>query len=65
LAQENAYVSYEVRQLVVGSHLLLFTVDDEKRTVWVVALRHGHRIPRPREIPPNLTALRNPGVSED
>ena len=26
-AQEDAYVAYEVRQLVVGNHLLLFTVE--------------------------------------
>ena len=31
LAEEDAYVSYEVRQLVVGGHLLLFTVDDDRR----------------------------------
>ena len=42
-ADEDAYVEYEVRQLIVGSHLLLFTVDDERRKVWIAGLRHGHR----------------------
>jgi plasmid stabilization system protein ParE len=54
-AQEDDYVVYEVRQLVVGSHLLLFTVDDDKRTVWIFGLRHGHRLPRPGDLPPDLS----------
>jgi plasmid stabilization system protein ParE len=51
LAQEDEYLEYEVRKLVVGSHLLLFTVDDDRRTVWIVGLRHGHRLPLPEELP--------------
>jgi len=50
MAEENAYVEFEVRQLVVGSHLLLFTVDEKQETVWVVGLRHGHRRPRPDDL---------------
>ena len=61
-AQEDDYVSYDVRQLVVGSHLLLFTVDDDRRTVWIVGLRHAHRRPRPQDLPPQLDAL--PGRDE-
>ena len=52
-AEENTYVDYEVRQFVVGSHLLLFTVNDEHRKVWILGLRHGHRLPRPGELPPD------------
>ena len=63
-AQENDYVAYEVRQLVVDSHLLLFTVDDDKRTVWIVGLRHGHRRPRPHDLSPDLDALRGSDESE-
>lgn len=48
---ESEFVDYEVRQLVVGSHLLLSTIDEERRTVWIVGLRHGQRLPRPRELP--------------
>ena len=50
-ALEDAYVKLEVRQLVVGSHLLLFTVDDDLSVVWVIGLRHGHRLPRPEDLP--------------
>ena len=34
VAEEDAYLEYEVRQLVVGRHLLLFTIDSDRRTVW-------------------------------
>lgn len=44
-AEEDKYLESEVRQLIVGKHLLLFTVDDDRRKVWVVGLRHGHRLP--------------------
>ncbi len=50
-AEEDAFVSYEVRQLVIDSHLLLFTVSDEQRKVWIIGLRHGHRLPRPQDLP--------------
>ena len=47
LAEEDAYVEYEVRQLVVGNYLLLFTVDDAARTVSVLSLRHARRLAEP------------------
>ncbi len=50
LAEEDAYVEYEVRQLIVGTHLLLFTVDDEGRRVWVLGLRHGRRLADPEAL---------------
>ncbi|MHC4409894.1 MAG: type II toxin-antitoxin system RelE/ParE family toxin, partial [Planctomycetota bacterium] len=50
-AEEDEYVAYEVRQLVVGSHLLLFRIDEDRKSVFVVGLRHGHRLPRPGELP--------------
>ncbi len=56
-AHEDEFVAYEVRQLVVGSHLLLFTIDDEQRKVWVVGLRHGRRLPRPEELPEDRASL--------
>ncbi len=56
-AEEDAYVGYDVRQLVIHSHLLLFTVDHDRRTVWVLALRHGHQRPRPADLPPDPTSL--------
>ena len=42
-AEEDAYAKYEVRRLVIDSHLLLFTIDDDRRKVWIIGLRHGHR----------------------
>lgn len=56
LAEEDAYVEYEVRQLVVGRHLLLFTVDEARRRIWIIGLRHGYRLPRPGELPQNPAA---------
>ena len=55
-AEEDAFVEFEVRRLVVDSHLLLFTVDDEHRKVWIIGLRHGHRLPRPDDLPQDPAA---------
>jgi hypothetical protein len=35
----------------VGSHLLLYTTDESRHTVRIVGLRHGHRLPRPGDLP--------------
>lgn len=56
-AQEDQLVAYEVRQFVVGSHLLLFTVDEDQRKVWVIGLRHGHRLPRREDLPEDQASL--------
>ncbi len=56
-AQEDDFVAYEVRQLVIGSHLILFMIDDDQRKVWVVGLRHGHRLARPQDLPQDKTSL--------
>ena len=61
LAEESSYVGVEVRQLIIGKHLLLFTVDEPRRTIWIVGCRHGHRRPRPDEIPPGADA---PGLPD-
>jgi len=45
VAQESAHVDYEIRQILVGSHLLLFRVDEEAARVTIVGLRHRHRLP--------------------
>lgn len=50
LAAENDYVEEEVRQLVVGNHLLLYSVDDDRRTVWILGLRRGQQLPRPEDL---------------
>jgi hypothetical protein len=40
-----------VRRVIVGNHLLLFTVDEADRQVWVIGFRHGSRLPRPEDLP--------------
>lgn len=50
VAEESRYLAFEVRQLIVGSHLLLFAVDDKTKVVSVLGLRHGHRLPRPGDL---------------
>ena len=47
---------YVVRRIVLDSHLILFTIDEANTTVYVVGLRHGAKLPRPRELPPDPKA---------
>jgi len=54
LAIEDEYLPYEVRRVLIGNHHLLFTVDERAKTVWVIGLRHGSRLPRPRDLPPEM-----------
>lgn len=51
LAAEDEHCNYEVRKLIHGRHLILFTVDDESETVYVMGCRHGMRLPRPDDLP--------------
>jgi mRNA-degrading endonuclease RelE of RelBE toxin-antitoxin system len=50
LAPESAYKSYEVRRVIVGDYLILFTIDEPASTVWVIGFRHGSRLPRPGDL---------------
>ena len=51
LAPENAHRPYEIRRLLIGQYLALFTIDEAKRAVHVIGFRHGYRLPRPGELP--------------
>lgn len=51
LAPEDQFRPYEIRMRIVGDHLLLFTVDNDAKAVWVIGFRHGHRLPRSGELP--------------
>lgn len=51
LAIENEFRPYEIRKLIHGRHQILFTIDDESRTVYVIGCRHGMRLPRPDDLP--------------
>jgi plasmid stabilization system protein ParE len=51
LAEEDAHRSYEIRRLIFGDYLALYTIDDVEKTVRVVGFRHGARLPRPDDLP--------------
>jgi mRNA-degrading endonuclease RelE of RelBE toxin-antitoxin system len=50
-APENDYKTYEVRRVLAGEYLILFTIDEPAKKVWVIGFRHGSRLPRPLDIP--------------
>ncbi len=54
LAPENKLREYEIRRLLIGDYFLLFTIVENDRTVWVIGLRHGSRLPRRDELPDAL-----------
>ncbi len=58
IAPEDEDVSYEVRFILAGSVSLLFTVDEERSSVWVIAVRGEGRLPRPEDLPASLAKLR-------
>jgi hypothetical protein len=62
--EDYGWFDGEVRRLVVGRHLLLFTVDDERRTVWILGLRDGRRLPRPEDLPRDPGSLHGEGGDE-
>lgn len=51
LAEEGGYRPFEIRKLVHGEYLILFTIDNERQTVFVIGVRHGMRQARPNERP--------------
>jgi plasmid stabilization system protein ParE len=51
LAVENDFRDYEIRRLVVGHYLLLFTIVDADQAVIVVGSRHGSQLPRSEDLP--------------
>jgi hypothetical protein len=51
LADEDVFKAYEVRRALVGDHLLLFTINETARKVWIIGFRHGARLPRPNDLP--------------
>jgi plasmid stabilization system protein ParE len=57
IAEENDDVEYEVRFVLAGRESLLFTVDDERATVWVIALRGQGQLPKPENLPHSTGAL--------
>jgi len=50
-ALEDVLFQYEIRAMLVGQFVLLFTVAEDTKTVWIISARHGPRLPRPEELP--------------
>ncbi len=57
MAEEDEDVDYEVRFILAGTKSPLFTVDDERQVVWIIALRGEGRLPRPESLPRSLDVL--------
>lgn len=53
-AEEHGARPYEIRRIVVGGCLLLFSVADESRTVFVIGFRHGRQRPGAGRLPATL-----------
>lgn len=51
LAEENAHRDYEIRRLILGNYLALYTIDDARGTVSIVGFRHASRLPQVDELP--------------
>lgn len=51
LAEEDAHRNYEIRRLVIGSYVAIYTVDDLAQAVKIIGFRHGARLPRPDTLP--------------
>ncbi len=50
-AEEHGARPYEIRRIVVGGCLLLFSVADESRIVFVIGFRHGRQRPKVGRLP--------------
>jgi plasmid stabilization system protein ParE len=64
LAEESDALDYEVRQLHVGGAVLLFSVDYERNTVWVLALRGEGQLPQPESLPSSHTDFETERIIE-
>ncbi|MEM1011931.1 MAG: type II toxin-antitoxin system RelE/ParE family toxin [Planctomycetota bacterium] len=58
LATGYESLPYPIRRLVHHNHLILFTIDEEAKTVYVLAIVHGARLPRPGELHPSIDRVR-------
>lgn len=52
-APEQTYVDYEVRRLITGNYLATYFVVAERLEVHILSFRHGSRLPRSTDLPPN------------
>ena len=57
LAPENEFRPYDIRMRIIGKHVLLFTVVESKKLVWVVGFRHGAQLPQSNELPDDVDEI--------
>ncbi len=50
-AEEDAYRSYEIRKLNIDGYLLIFTIDDDLQTVWIISFRSARMKPQEKSLP--------------
>ncbi len=58
-APEDSSCPYEVRSMTIGQFMLLFTILEETKTVWIVNARHARQLPQPGDTLPELDSLEN------
>lgn len=51
LAPENNYRPYKIRQRIDGNSVILFTLNEKQRIVYVIGFRHGGQLPNRTGIP--------------
>ena len=45
IAPDRAYSNYEIRMLLIDQSIALYAVDEEKKTVNILAFRHTRQLP--------------------
>lgn len=50
-----------VRRIILDNHLILYTVDENSATVYIVGIRHGASLPRPCDLQVDPRPTGNPG----
>jgi plasmid stabilization system protein ParE len=53
VAREDEWCDYEVRRMAIGVFVLLFTIRDADKQVWILHARHGRQLTRPHDLPPD------------
>jgi plasmid stabilization system protein ParE len=51
MAPESIYRPYEIRWLGIGDFMLIFTIREESKTVWVLTARSSRQLPKPQDLP--------------
>lgn len=54
-AEENDHREYGIHRQIIGKYLALYTINEDTQTVLVIGFRHGHQLPKPDELPENLS----------